>query len=311
MRLPAPNYTQTPNDLFDYWLPRLSEGELKVLLVIMRKTFGWHKHRDRISCSQLAKVTGLNDETVRISAKSLCKKGVIKREVVGQNGSQETFYEVVMYEENSNNYDRADKPGGPGGLAGGGDRADYPPHKRNPSTKETATAKKSDAAAFSEDSEKEQPKQPYAKSVQSKPPIYECLDPIDIPRPDKIEITTRYGEDAVKNAIEWVKSPHTKITTTLVQAIKWACKNSPEIPKEKKDLVAENRSLAQKYDGLESQFAKVEALNKHVEIVLKGCQRDPIVIAYEEKGFKEQFTSALRKANLPLKEKNNEMDPQR
>ena len=60
MRVSAPTYTQIPNDLFDHWLPHLGEIEVKVLLVIMRKTFGWHKAdlRDRISISQLEKLTG-------------------------------------------------------------------------------------------------------------------------------------------------------------------------------------------------------------------------------------------------------------
>jgi phage replication O-like protein O len=77
MKITAPNYTQTPNDLFDYWLPHLKEGELKVLLVIMRKTFGWHKKRDRISISQLMRLTGLSKPSVIDASKSLQDKGII------------------------------------------------------------------------------------------------------------------------------------------------------------------------------------------------------------------------------------------
>jgi phage replication O-like protein O len=101
MKITPPNYTQTPNDLFDKWLPHLGEAELKVLLVIMRKTFGWHKIRDFISISQLASITGMLEETVVKAAKSLQIKGVIKRIVVGQKGKQQTIYELNI-EENSN-----------------------------------------------------------------------------------------------------------------------------------------------------------------------------------------------------------------
>ena len=58
--LTAPNYTQCPNDILDHWLPHLREAELKVLLVIIRKTFGYHKKRDKISISQIEKITGLH-----------------------------------------------------------------------------------------------------------------------------------------------------------------------------------------------------------------------------------------------------------
>src|ERR1017187_1181469 len=112
MRIPAPNYTATPNDLFDHWLPLLSESELKVLLVIMRKTFGWHKVRDRISNSQLAKFTGMLEETVIKAAKSLHSKGVITRNVIGTIEKQETYYELVIQEDSNNSYPSVE-PSGP------------------------------------------------------------------------------------------------------------------------------------------------------------------------------------------------------
>jgi phage replication O-like protein O len=139
MKLTPPNYTQTPNDLFDHWLPHLSESELKVLLVVLRKTFGWHKSRDRISISQLARITGLTRETVIHAGKTLQNKGIITREVVGPNGKQETYYELVIIEESNNSYpsdeptppSRIDEPPPPVGLTD--------PQKKPPSTKETST----------------------------------------------------------------------------------------------------------------------------------------------------------------------------
>jgi hypothetical protein len=35
--------------LFDYWMPRLTDGQFKVLMAIARKTYGWHKKKDAIS----------------------------------------------------------------------------------------------------------------------------------------------------------------------------------------------------------------------------------------------------------------------
>ena len=51
----APRYTPVPDDLFDLWLPHLSGAEVKVLLYICRRTFGFKKDADAIS---LAQITG-------------------------------------------------------------------------------------------------------------------------------------------------------------------------------------------------------------------------------------------------------------
>jgi phage replication O-like protein O len=49
-----PNTTQIPNEVFDSLMPHLSGGELKVLLYICRRTFGFRKDSDRISLTQIA-----------------------------------------------------------------------------------------------------------------------------------------------------------------------------------------------------------------------------------------------------------------
>src|SRR5215207_9360313 len=49
-----PNYTIVPDELFDRLLHQLSGAELKVLLYIIRRTFGFKKDSDRISLKQMA-----------------------------------------------------------------------------------------------------------------------------------------------------------------------------------------------------------------------------------------------------------------
>jgi hypothetical protein len=49
----TPRYTQVPDELFDRLLPYLTESELKVLLYIMRRTFGFKKDADAISVEQM------------------------------------------------------------------------------------------------------------------------------------------------------------------------------------------------------------------------------------------------------------------
>lgn len=101
MNFTAPTYFQCPNDLADHWLPLLKEAELKVLIAILRKTFGWHKKRDRISNSQLVKMTGLSLDKAIKAAKSLAAKGVIIREKIGEPGKEEIFYELFLVENTS------------------------------------------------------------------------------------------------------------------------------------------------------------------------------------------------------------------
>ena len=92
----VPNYTQTPNEIFDKFLSKLSHAELKVLLYIVRRTFGFHKEYkgDAISLSQICKGiikkdketgeikvldegTGLSKKSVLSAIKSLEEKGHI------------------------------------------------------------------------------------------------------------------------------------------------------------------------------------------------------------------------------------------
>jgi phage replication O-like protein O len=94
-KIPKSNYTQIPNVFFDEILEGLNLAETKVLLAIMRKTFGWQKQIDRISYSQIVKMTGLSKVSISSGIKSLEKKDII---FVIRNG-QECLYSVKVYSE--------------------------------------------------------------------------------------------------------------------------------------------------------------------------------------------------------------------
>ena len=49
----GPNYTPVPDELFDELMVELSGAELKVLLYIIRRTFGFKRDADMISLSQM------------------------------------------------------------------------------------------------------------------------------------------------------------------------------------------------------------------------------------------------------------------
>jgi len=73
-----PNTFQTPNLLTDDGLMSLLSGnEVKCYLVVIRKTFGWRKERDRIAKSQITKATGLSEPTVDDCMASLVNFGLV------------------------------------------------------------------------------------------------------------------------------------------------------------------------------------------------------------------------------------------
>jgi len=74
---PASNYTQSPNILFDYWLPRLSHAEFKLLMYISRQTFGWHTLGFEMSYTDLANQTGISKNGLIAGLKTLLDLKII------------------------------------------------------------------------------------------------------------------------------------------------------------------------------------------------------------------------------------------
>ncbi|GAI82080.1 unnamed protein product, partial [marine sediment metagenome] len=84
-----PIYTQTPNEVFDILLDMLNGSELKVLLYIIRRTFGFKKESDNISLNQIVNGikkkdgsiqdygTGISKLSARKAVKILIEKNVI------------------------------------------------------------------------------------------------------------------------------------------------------------------------------------------------------------------------------------------
>lgn len=72
----AEPYTMLPNWLIDA-MPDMGEAEIKVCIVVARKTIGWHKESDRISLTQFERATGLHRETVAIGIAAAEKRGMI------------------------------------------------------------------------------------------------------------------------------------------------------------------------------------------------------------------------------------------
>jgi phage replication O-like protein O len=73
-----PTTTPVPDKVFDVLMPQLSGAELKVLLYICRRTFGFKKESDTISLHQIATGIKTRDGRVLDGGTGLCKRHVIR-----------------------------------------------------------------------------------------------------------------------------------------------------------------------------------------------------------------------------------------
>lgn len=89
-----PNTTQIPNIILDEWMMELSGTEFKVLMLIARQTYGWHKDSDRISYTQLKEKTGSANGSVGSALRSLREAGYIL--VTDKEGNEVTTKEQAQ-----------------------------------------------------------------------------------------------------------------------------------------------------------------------------------------------------------------------
>jgi phage replication O-like protein O len=74
-----PNFTQKPNIITDKYCRELNGGEYKILDIICRKTYGFHKDIDKISISQFEEYSGMSRPAIMKALKSLEDKNLIIR----------------------------------------------------------------------------------------------------------------------------------------------------------------------------------------------------------------------------------------
>jgi Bacteriophage replication protein O len=132
----SPRYTQVPDALFDELMAYLSGAELKVLLYIIRRTFGFKKDSDNISLRQIChgittrdgeildKGTGLSLSTVQIALKGLLEKNCV---ITARNRSKAKGDEPTTYSLNTLPYTE-NRQGGLSKIGNGGYRKSVTQH---------------------------------------------------------------------------------------------------------------------------------------------------------------------------------------
>lgn len=99
------NFTQIPNIILDELLIDMTKAELKVILVICRKTIGWHKETDAVSYSQFEKLTGLGRQAIATAITLLQEKGLIIADKAHKATTKYTLDFENHTQENSLEYD--------------------------------------------------------------------------------------------------------------------------------------------------------------------------------------------------------------
>src|SRR5215210_1514707 len=74
----SPNGTIVPDDVFDVLLAQISDIELRVLLYIIRRTFGFKKDADNISLKQIVQGITTQDGRVFDRGAGVSKPSAIK-----------------------------------------------------------------------------------------------------------------------------------------------------------------------------------------------------------------------------------------
>lgn len=77
--IPAPNFTQIPNVIFDYWIPRLRPATVKVFIVFFANTY----KKKSLSKTKISTLTGLCRNTVVKSLNELKSHNLLEVDNAG------------------------------------------------------------------------------------------------------------------------------------------------------------------------------------------------------------------------------------
>lgn len=134
------------NDIADNLMHiNLKSYEWRILWLILRKTYGWHKKMDCISLSQFEEFTLLDRSSVCKNIKSLIKKNIIIKKQ-NKYGFQKDYDKWVVAQQPLAKLPLAKQPIGSGRLAN--QVVAQQPHTKETITKETNTKEKNIYADF-------------------------------------------------------------------------------------------------------------------------------------------------------------------
>jgi len=291
-RILIPNSTQIPDVILDQWMCDLSGAELKVVLYIARRTFGFGKESDNVSLNQIAngikkrdgnvldRGTGLSVSSVARSLKSLEEQNILMRKtnINDKNEHDENTYslnlnwsgQVLPKSENppSKNGGGYSQNRGTGTPKIGG--RVLPKSETQETVQETvqetaATGATAAAAVFSES--------------------YKQLKEMGLDDAAAIELSTIYPDERIKRQCLWFKfrvadrNPLGALRSSIVED--WGDPQKGKISDEKSESIRkandEHRNVIKNCvlcDDMGNRFVKSD---KFPRGAIKKCTHDPVV----------------------------------
>lgn len=97
-------FTSVDNEFFEL-IPLLSGNELKILLTIIRKTYGWHKESTILKLTEISQLTGISWKNISSPINSLVEKGFIRKHRIHGEGLRYRFCIAVKDKDLANCYE--------------------------------------------------------------------------------------------------------------------------------------------------------------------------------------------------------------
>lgn len=96
-------FTRIPNIIIDKYLPKLPGSEMSVLTVIIRKTIGFNKEKDRIALSTFEKMSGQARSTVIKAIKELIGKQLVVKDISTKPTTYAINYKLMTADSSNKN----------------------------------------------------------------------------------------------------------------------------------------------------------------------------------------------------------------
>jgi hypothetical protein len=154
-KLKAPNFTATPNTFYDEWIPAFeSWAEHKVVEIVIRNTFGWHRKRAKLTIDDIQAQANLARASAVDGVQRALEHGFIGREKI--EGDYHYFVEVEIDNEASSESELSPEvqhPNRPGSEArpSGSSESEPPIRRKKPEGKKPGNKGSVSAASKSAD----------------------------------------------------------------------------------------------------------------------------------------------------------------
>lgn len=301
-------FLMLPNDMSEI-LSIVGPAAYSIYEVIIKKTLGWRKTTEQITCTELQRATKQSRNTVIKWLKFLKKNfyifvhsddcyEVLDPQLKSRQANKKIISPIKL---NNKHFKKSENSG---------EKHDKKLHEsKTPRSKvvskfESKFDTLTSPHSILQKKEKQQPRgaiAPVVVSLSSKKNQrhYPCLDALtDVPISVKNRVSRNFPEARVLEVVNWCLDPSTVFNKSISHALQWACSDPSFTPKQKPaDRVGNNRQKA--VDLLRNIRLKPDNLffdmgTQYVEIGYSNSSHR-VCIAYNEKSFEDQITNALRK----------------